>query len=258
MTTGQLAARVRRECLEADPAEATERYRRAVEDRRVILEPNESGTANLLGLNLPPDRAAAITRHINSVARSLRGGGETRTMDQLRADVYLDLLAGGRAGHMSGSGIVDVRVDLDTLTALADHPGELAGYGPVVADIARQVADGNADAEWHYAVTDTQTGQIIHNGITRRRPTAGQRRYVEARTPTCVFPGCRMPATACDLNHRIPWARGGPTAVTHLDPLCRHDHILHHRYGWSYIRFENGGFRWISRLGHSYTTGIPP
>src|SRR5665811_126722 len=225
LTTGQLAARIRRMCLDADPGDAAERYTRAVTDRRVVMEPTESGTANLLGLDLPPHRVVGLTRRINAIARSLRGGGETRTMDQLRADVFLDLLT-GKVREAPAGGVVDIRVDLDTLAALTDHPGELAGYGPVISDIARQAAEDQPDAEWRYTITDTQTGQMIRTGTTRRRPTAAQRRAVETRNPTCVFPGCRMPAVDCDLNHRIPWSKGGPTAVTHLDPLCRHDHII--------------------------------
>jgi hypothetical protein len=34
-----------------------------------------------------------------------------------------------------------------------------------------------------------------------------------------VFPGCRMPATTCDIDHHTPWSQGGPTHTTKLDPL---------------------------------------
>jgi hypothetical protein len=226
------------------------------------MEPNESGTANLLALDLPPHRAATLLRRINSIARSLRGGGETRTMDQLRADVYLDLLVGKKrwnARDGESKGVVDIRVDLDTLSALTDHPGELSGYGPVIADIARQVAEEGERCEWRYTVSDTESGQPVHNGTTRRRPTAAQRRSVEARSPTCVFPGCRMPATDCDLDHRIPWSEGGPTSIENLAPLCRHDHAIRHNAGWIHELLPDGDHQWTSKLGHAYTTsGTPP
>ncbi len=259
LTTGELAARVRRLCIEANPDEADARYVWSVADRRVVMEATESGTANLLGFDLPPHRVAALTRRINIIARSLRGGGETRTMDQLRADVYLDLLDGNNRRTSNGAGVVDIRVDLDTLAALTNHPGELAGYGPVISDIARQAAENQQRCEWRYTVIDTQTGQSVHTGTTRRRPTLSQRRTVEARQPTCIFPGCRMPATQCDLDHRIPWSRGGPTTVDHLAPLCRHDHItIRHKAGWTYRRLSNGDYQWTSRLGHTFTTTRAP
>lgn len=259
LTTGELAARIRRLCIEAEPAEAEDRYRHAVEGRRVVMETSEDGTADLLGLDLPPNRVAALTRRINKLARGLRGSGETRTMDQLRADVFLDLLAGKQRQISNSAGVVDIRVDLDTLTALTDHPGELAGYGPVISDIARQIADDQHSCEWRYTVVDTETGQMLRTGTTRRRPTSAQRRAIESRDVRCVFPGCRMPATDCDLDHRIPLSHGGPTTVDHLTPLCRHDHIsVRHNAGWTYRRQPNGDYIWTSKLGHEYTTTREP
>jgi hypothetical protein len=260
-TTGQLAARLRRLSIETDPGHAKDRYEQAVSERRVTTQPTEAGTTNLYAIDLPPDRVAAATHRINQIARSLRTAGEVRTMDQLRADVLLDLLEGTKAAtsRKGGKGVVDIHVDLDTLTRLADHPGELAGYGPVIADIARRVAEQQTRAEWRFTVTDPDTGEPMHTGTTRRRPDAAQRRSVEAHHRTCVFPGCRMPAAACDIDHRVPWSEGGPTSHANLAPLCRHDHVIKTRSGWSYIRLCGGDHRWTSPLGRTYTTvGRPP
>ncbi|MEX0946164.1 MAG: DUF222 domain-containing protein [Acidimicrobiia bacterium] len=259
LTTGQLAAVLRRLAIETDPDEAVSRYRGAVEERRVVIEPTVEGTANLLGLDLSPDRVEAVLTRIGLLARSLKTGGETRTMDQLRADVFLDLLEGTHHNTKTGRGVVDIHVGLDTLSRLSETPGELAGYGPVIADIARQVAERQQGAEWRWTLTDPVTGQPLDNGITRRRPSAAQRRQVQTRNRTCVFPGCRMPATACDLDHRIPWAGGGPTRVDHLVPACRHDHRIRHRAAWTHQPLPGGDHLWTSRLGHQYTTsGQPP
>jgi hypothetical protein len=257
LTSGELAARIRRLCIDIAPGDAEERYARSVSDRRVVMEATEAGTANLLGFNLPPGRVAAVTRRINMIARSLRGRGEARTMDQLRSDVFLDLLLGGQR-RGTGGGAVDIRVDLDTLACLVDHAGDLGGYGPVIADMARQVADEQERAEWRFTVTDTKTAEAVLTGTTRRRHTASQRRAIESRAPTCVFPGCRMPAAACDIDHRIPWARGGATSLENGHPLCRHDHRIRHDAGWTYRRLSDGTYRWVSRLGHVYITGGTP
>ena len=259
LTTGQIAAVLRRLCVEADPEEATSRYRQAHEERRVIMEPTVEGTAHLLGLDLPPDRVEAILGRIGLLARNLKTGGETRTMDQLRADVFLDLLEGTQTEGSARRGVVDIRVDLQTLAGLSEAPGELGGFGPVIADIARRVTERQQGSEWRWTLTDPTTGLPVANGITRRRPSAGQRRQVQTRNPTCVFPGCRMPATACDLDHRIPWAQGGPTRVDHLVPACRHDHRIRHQAGWKHQPLPGGDHLWTSRLGHQYTTsGQPP
>jgi hypothetical protein len=259
LTTGQLKALIRRLCVQADPDDATVRYREAVDSRRIEMDPSVDGTAHLYGLDLPPDRVQAAMRRINDLARGLKTADETRTIDQLRSDVFLDLLDGKHFARGGRRGVVDIHVDLTTLARLADDPGELAGYGPVIADIARQVAENQPGSEWPWTLTHPDTGQVIDNGTTRRRPTTTQRRHVEARNRTCVFPGCRMPAVDCDLDHRRPWAHGGLTTEKNLAPFCRHNHNTRHRCGWTYRRLPNGDYVWTSRLGHTYTTsGLPP
>jgi hypothetical protein len=259
LTTGQLGALIRRVCVQADPDDAHSRYREAVDGRRVVVEPSVDGTAHLYGLDLPPERAEAAMRRIADLAQGLKTRDEVRTLDQIRADIFLDLLDGKHYAQGSRRGTVDIHVDLTTLTRLAEDPGELAGYGPVIADIARQVAENQPQAEWRWTLTHPDTGQVVDNGITRRRPTSRQRRHVDARNRNCVFPGCRMPAIDCDLDHRRPWAHGGPTTTRNLAPLCRHNHNTKHRCGWTYHQLPNGDYLWTSRLGHTYTTsGHPP
>jgi len=97
LTTGQLGARLDRLRMEIEPDEAQERYQHAVNDRRVVMEPTPSGTANLYAFDLPPDRASALMKRLNRTARSLRNDGDQRSMDQLRTDVFLDLCTGGPA-----------------------------------------------------------------------------------------------------------------------------------------------------------------
>lgn len=250
-TTGELAAQIRRLCIDIDTDSAADRYHQAVDQRRVVLEPSPDGTANLLGLELPPDLAMKAARRLDALARGLDGQGDTRSLDQRRADVFLDLLCGR---HDASAGRVEILVPLDTLANLAEAPGELAGYGPVIADIARQVAERHVDGEWRFTITDPTTGLPVHDGTTRRRPTAAQRRSVEARDRTCTFPGCRVPATQCDLDHRTPWSVERQTCTHGLDAGCRHDHVtVRHGIGWLHELLPGGDHLWISPLGHRYT-----
>jgi hypothetical protein len=254
-TTGQLGARVRRLVLAVDPGAAKERYERGIESRRVELSANPDGTANLIAYSLPADRANAAVNRLDQLAEAAKGPDDPRSMDQLRSDVLLDLVDQGTGSTRRG--VIDLRVDLATLTGLAEHPGEIPGYGPVVADIARQVTTTQENSQWRVAVTDPDRGAVLWNGTTKRRPTPAQRRHVEARSPTCVFPGCRMPATRSDLDHRVDHSKGGPTLVEYLNPLCRHDHRLK-QAGWQLHSGPNGTIIWTSPLGHTYTTGPDP
>ncbi len=246
LTTGQLAALIRKLCVDTDRDEAKKRYERAVEARRLWIEQTVDGTANLYLLDIPVATASAIGRRINGHMISLRKDGDQRAHDQLRADIACDLLSGTEFGA-SGKGFTDIRIDLTTLAGLDDKAGEIPGMGPVIADVARQVALTQSKVEWRVTVTDDR-GQIVHTGITRRRPTAAQTRHIQSLHPTCTFPGCRVPAEDCDLDHEVPWAKGGPTTVENMGPKCRHDHRLKD-HGWSH-RFEevstSGPARWVT------------
>ncbi len=154
---------------------------------------------------------------------------------------------------------MELRADLATLAGLDDLPGDLGGYGPVIADIARQVADQQERCEWRWAVTHPETGFPLHVGTTRRRPTAQQARHVRARSPRCVFPGCRAPASDCDLDHAAAWAEARTTCAHCLEPLCPGDHTIRHLPGWAYQLRADGDHLWTTRLGQTVTTsGRPP
>ncbi len=259
LTTGQLAARIRRLCVQTDPDGAKTRYQNAVEERRIVSQADVDGTASLFGLKLAPDRVAGVTRRINKIARGLNRSSDPRTIDQIRADVFLDLLSGVDLNVSGQRAVVDIVVDLETLTGLSETPGEIAGYGPVVADIARQVAQEQDNAEWRWTVVDPETNQVIGNGITTRRPCAAQKRRVQTRYRTCVFPGCRMPATDCDIDHTLAYQDGGLTTDCNLAPLCRYHHRAKHQAPWKPLRLPSGDHQFTSPLGHIYTTsGIPP
>jgi Domain of unknown function (DUF222) len=251
LTTGQLAARLRRLTITIDPEDAKHRYETGVEQRRVIGEANPDGTANLLALNLPAETVAAALGRIKRLAKGARTKGDDRSFDQICADVFGDLVFGtGRS--QSPAGTVDITVDLTTLTGLSEVAGKIPGWGPVIADVARQVAVANDHGQWRVSVTDPDTGGVVWNGTTRRRPSATERRHVLARYPVCVFPGCRMPARDSDLDHTVDHAKGGRTHPHNLGPLCRHHHRLKHEADWKLEQPTPGNFIWTSPLGHTY------
>jgi hypothetical protein len=257
-TTGQLAARIRRLCIESDPESAHARYQRSLAERKMITESNVEGTAALIISECAPEDVSAARNHINILARRLKTDQETRTIDQLRADVALQLLAGRVFGSVRNAGSVDIHVDLTTLAGLTETPAELDGYGPVISEIAKNVAAQQVHGKWTATVTDPETGEPLHVVALRRRPTAAQRRKIHALHPKCVFPGCRMPAANCDLDHRIDHARGGPTTVANHAPLCRRHHLTKHQGRWVYRKTDRTRVEWTSPLGHRYVTHKPP
>jgi hypothetical protein len=257
-TTGQLRARIQRLIMTIDPAAARDRYEKKVTERMVVCEPTDAGTANIHGLDLPADRANTAMCRINHLAKRAKRQGDRRGIDQIRADIFLDLLDGvGEFSDSKDKGVVDIKVELTTLLELDDKPGEIPGWGPVIADIIRKLVGDADNPEWRVGIYDQN--QLVDVITTKRRPTAAQKRIVETRNPTCVFPGCRMPARQSDLDHQNPWAVTHRTHTSGLEPLCRHHHKLKHR-GWKLEKHPSrpGYYNWTSPLGHTYTTGPDP
>ena len=255
LTPGELSAKIRRLRVEAEPDQAKLRHDRSHADRRVVMEASPEGTANIHAFGLRADHAAEFMNCLHRTALHLKRDGDERTMDQLRADVLVDLPGMASSDDQSTArSVVNLHVDLETLAGLRDTAGDLDGFGPVIGDIARQVAERHGDAVWEFTVEDARSGLPMETGITRRRPNAAQRRMVRSLTRRCVFPGCRMPASESDLDHTEPWADGGRTTPDNLAPLCRHDHCIRHRSGWSYARRADADFEWQSPMGHRSTT----
>lgn len=254
LTTGQLAAWIRRLCVDNDPAKATDRYERAVDDRRLWIEQTVDGTGNVHLLDIPIDKAKAIGRRVNKHMISLQRTGDDRNHDQLRADIAVDMMLGSDP-TAGGRGLVDIKVDMTTLAGLDEKSAEIPGLGPVIADVARRVADTQSKAEWRVTVTD-EDGEVVDIVTTSRRPTRALSRQVEATQPTCSYPGCRMPAIDCDYDHLRAWSEGGKTSSRNGGPKCRHDHILKD-HGWKHVRID-GQDIWTSPMGHTYVTEKPP
>jgi hypothetical protein len=150
-------------------------------------------------------------------------------------------------------GVVNLEIRLTTLAKLDDHPAIIAGFGPILADVARQVALAQADAQWRYSVVDSN-GNLRYHGITNRRPSATEAAFVRARDKTCIAPGCLQPAAVCDLDHRTEWANGGPSLRHNLEAECAHHHRLRHEHGHRVHRGRDGIPIWQTPNGTCYAT----
>jgi hypothetical protein len=155
---------------------------------------------------------------------------------------------------------VDTRVTIPYTALLgADNlAGELAGYGPIPAAVARDLAAGGT---WRRILTDPATGRPLDYGTTRYRSPAHLAGLVITRDQTCHFPGCRVPAHRCDLDHTIPHNPvndTGPTSDFNLGPRCRHHHRVKQTPGWSVTQHPDGCTSWKTPSGHVYHSQPPP
>jgi hypothetical protein len=108
---------------------------------------------------------------------------------------------------------------LTTFLEIADDPGLLDGYGPIAGALARQIARDAAGmygrTTWRCVVVDDTHQTVLGVGhpmsVPKHDPPPRLTDLVGRTHPFCVFPGCRVPARRCDLDHRIPYEPPGDT-----------------------------------------------
>jgi hypothetical protein len=161
--------------------------------------------------------------------------------------------SGGGTNRRTGGTVVHVTMPATMLMGLDEQAGELAGYGPIPADVARMLA---ADATWKRLLHDPISGQLLDFGRSTYRPPAGLADFVRARDHHCIFPGCARPADACDIDHRIRYPEG-TTCEENLGCLCRHHHRAKHEGGWT-VELRDGVYVWTSPAGFQYQRTIEP
>jgi hypothetical protein len=255
--TGKPPAVMRRVCRIARdqlaPNSALQRHRVAQANRGVTRWAELDGMA-CLQVRAPAIDIATIWGTLNHLAGRGRDG-DTRTLDNRRADALVALCHSGASGANAGVPRVEVQilVGLPTLLGLSERPGVLAGFGPVPAEIAREWA--RTAESVRRLVTDPVDGHLLDFGPRIRTAPARLRAYVVARDQTCTFPGCRVPAHLGDLDHEPPWkpdGLGGSTSSANLGVLCRHHHRLKTHTDWVLARQSDGTAVWTSPSGRQH------
>ena len=238
----------------------TERHIHAVRRRRVVLQPDHDAMTWVMTL-MPAVEAQAIWDRATRIAKViLAQEGETRTLDQIRADVIADLLIEGRTDlhPAEARGIrATVAVTVPVLALLESahegaEPAVVEGVGPIPVERARELA-GGAEG-WMRVLTHPETGMVLSVGRDRYSPPPSLRRLVKWRADRCMGPGCGMPASRCEIDHRIAWEHGGETRLENLNPFCKGHHIVKHHGGWTVREVEGsfGAVEWISPTGRRY------
>ena len=95
--------------------------------------------------------------------------------------------------------------------------------------------------------------------LAESRPVpAALRAFLTQRDLTCRFPGCRVPARRCDIDHTTAWADGGTTDAGNLASLCRKHHTLKHESRWQVEQLDDqhgaGVLAWTSTRGRTSLT----
>lgn len=102
-------------------------------------------------------------------------------------------------------------------------------------------------------LVDSQTGVTCETQSRCYTPSAFIRAFVQARDGTCRFPGCRVKARRCQVDHVVPWP-DGPTEPANLICLCTHHHRFKTSGRWRPVLHPDGTVTWTDPFGDNWIT----
>ena len=187
-------------------------------------------------------RALAVERaRLGSSSRARQDRGGTigvvgRITVTIRASCLSSALTSGRSEYYaSASGTDCARRVAGIVRAILRACARAAGRAQ-----AEREASGDAGACSHITASAAY------------RPPPRIREHVAARDITCRFLTCGQPAWRTDLDHTVPWHKGGPTCACNLGGCCRTHHKIKQLPGWQLAQPQPGMFRWTTPAGRSY------
>ncbi|MFJ6678579.1 DUF222 domain-containing protein [Microbacterium sp. NPDC091382] len=257
------------------PRSFAERHEEAAAGRCVRLVPGRDGMSDLIA-TLPTVIAEGIHDRLTQQARAIvdtRGersaisdaiATDARSTDQVRADVFADLLLAGTpslddtrdttAGPLGAiRARVQVLVPAATLSGGDDGPCDLIGRSPIDPATTRTLAGDTG--VWERLFHDPTTGVTV--STDSYRVPSGMRRFLQARDQHCRFPGCRVAAIRCEVDHTHDHALGGRTELSNLAHLCQRHHSMKQFTAWRVRQLSGGVLEWTSPLGRTYREDAP-
>jgi hypothetical protein len=248
--TWDTARRITLRVIHAVDPQATER-RHLVEQKDCYVHafPLPDGMGGL-DVKMRADDIRMMTSVLDARAdaerdRARRAGvPDERSHQQRRADSLLRLVLGVAPGALPTQQCrkphLVVTVSLETLLHLNDDLGELHGHGLIPASLTREIA--RQAAKVTVVIDPEQRNSTFHGPGDQANCTETSPRYkprqtvldeVLGRFPQCAHPGCTRVSEQCDVDHAIPFAKGGRSCPCNLVPLCRTHHRLKTAGGWS-------------------------
>ena len=283
ITRGQLQRAVRYRKMKFEQKSSEQSFAEAFERRRLSFTPGEDGMASLCVRGMLTDGMAA-DYHVTLIAKKLRENPEeTRTLEQLRADVAIDLLLGritvtasdaeleaeeGEEGYLGtdpnsylrshpigtfARPVVNVTVPIQSLMGITNAPGMLSGGIPIPSDLARLISH-DPDSTWYRMLTDE--ADFVQLSTKSYKPTKPIEREVFARDQKCLWHSCNRPAVLVELDHRQEYPHG-ETSTDNLGPLCKRHHKVKHSLGFKIVKNPDGSYTWTTRFGQNLTTPVP-
>lgn len=280
MGTREVAGTCASHAARLDPASVTARRRRAESERTVTLRPAPD-TMTLLTALLPVSEGVGAYAALTMVADSARAAGDPRSRGQVMADTLVDRVTTVPAAaetaveaaanehaddsvpprRSSPAGLALGLVMTDAaLFGLRDDPAHIDGYGPIPAELAREIVAGACSREesvWlRRLFARPDTGELAAMDARSRLFRGTLARFIRLRDKTCRTPWCDAPVR--HIDHAVDHALGGDTSGANGQGLCEACNHAKQAGGWRAWAAPDGSITTTLPTGWSYTTRPPP
>ena len=259
----ELARACQQEAYRLDPESYVSRRRQAEADRHVSLRPAPDAMTWLSAL-LPVKDGVAVKVALNRTADSARAAGDPRSRSQLEADTLVDACSRGLRRQREPGAVELGLVMTDTaLFGTSDEPAHVDGYGPVPAELAREIVAGACSRDERVWVrrlyADPTSGELVAMDSHARLFRSSLRRFVTLRDRFCRTPWCDAPIRHRD--HARAAADGGLTSGDNGQGLCEACNHAKQAPGWRARPSPGAGPHTIETTtptGHTYRSQAPP
>ena len=274
----EVVSTCQRESARLDAASVVARRRRAERDRHVTLRPAPDAMTRLTAL-LPVADGVAVHAALVRAAESARATGDDRSKGQVMADslvsaVLTSAQAKDRAATQwnptppeqqrpapAGLGLNLVMSDR-SLFGVSEEPAHLDGYGPIPAELARELVTGacsRSEKLWlRRLYTSPATGELLAMDARSRLFPTSLARFIRLRDQICRTPWCDAPIR--DTDHAEEHVADGATSSQNGQGLCEACNHAKQAPGWRARPSPAGGAHQIDTTtptGHTYRSRAP-
>jgi hypothetical protein len=196
----ELARACQQEAYRLDPESYVSRRRQAEADRHVSLRPAPDAMTWLSAL-LPVKDGVAVKVALDRAADRARAAGDARSRSQLEADTLVDSVLAGSVERVPGAVDLGLVMTDTALFGTSDEPAHVDGFGPVPAELAREILAGACSRDervWlRRLYADPTSGELVAMDSQARLFRSSLRRFVTLRDRFCRTPWCDAP-----IRHR--------------------------------------------------------
>lgn len=250
MSPRRASATARRLSYSADPIAALQRSRTEEWERRVSVRPAPD-TMAILTAYLPAAQAIAAWAALRGDADRRTASGDTRTRGQIMADSLVERVTGQQsAGDVNLE--IGLLIPIETLTDRhCPRSAELEGYGPIPAQLARELVSTTQGCTFLRRLFTAPSGQIVTGDQRRRRFAGPLARLIMARDQHCRDPYCEAPIR--HIDHIRRFTDDGQTTYSNGRGVCARGNYVREMPGWQIKLTEDG----LDGGAHTVTTTTP-